>query len=87
MQATLYDGSDGLIIQIPASLATQAGLQAGMDIEITLSNGQLVIVPKLQPSATTSIDPILGLGQYPVTCNLPDAAEHHDRYLYGSGNA
>lgn len=85
MQSTLDSGSDGLVLQIPASLATQAGLRAGMAIEMTLSNGQLVIVPKEQSSAAP-VDPIFGLGQQPVTCNLSDAAEHHDRYLYNSSD-
>lgn len=29
-------------------------------------------------------DPIQGLGREPVPCNAPEAAEHHDRDLYGT---
>lgn len=84
MQSTLHDGLHGLVSQIPASLAMQVGLQAGMAIDITLSKGQLVIAPKEQSSESTPVDPIFGLGQQPVTCHLPDAAEHHDHDLYSS---
>jgi virulence-associated protein VagC len=47
------------------------------EVEIRRTNNIVVIVP------TTKSDPILALGQYPVKCGVPDASEHHDRYLYG----
>ena len=48
------------------------------EVEIRKTDNLLVIVP------TTSSDPILGLGQHPVECGVPDASERHDQYLYGS---
>jgi hypothetical protein len=29
-------------------------------------------------------DPIWRMGSDPVNCGLPDAAEHHDKHIYGS---
>ncbi len=48
------------------------------EVEIRKTDNLLVVVP------TIKRDPILGLGQHPVECGVPDASEHHDRYLYGS---
>ncbi|NJP08328.1 MAG: hypothetical protein HC866_01700 [Leptolyngbyaceae cyanobacterium RU_5_1] len=48
------------------------------EVEIRRENGWIVVIP------TVKHDPILGLGQNPVECSAPDAAEHHDRYIYGS---
>ncbi len=47
------------------------------EVEIRKEANLIVIVP------TINKDPILGLGQDPVACDMPDASEHHDRYLYG----
>ena len=30
------------------------------------------------------VDPLFGLGDAPVSCDVPDASEAHDRYLYRS---
>ena len=48
------------------------------EVEIRKTDNLLVIVP------TTRSDPILGLGQPPVECGVPDASDRHDQYLYGS---
>ena len=50
------------------------------EVEIRKANGLVVIVP------TTKLDPILDLGTNPVKCGVPDASEHHDKYLYGSSS-
>lgn len=55
-------------------------LQGIKEVEIHKTDNLVVIVP------TTKNDPILALGQHPVQCGLSDAAEHHDRYLYGSSS-
>ncbi|MBM4296768.1 MAG: hypothetical protein FJ143_03415 [Deltaproteobacteria bacterium] len=47
------------------------------EVEIRKADNLLVIVP------TTKNDPILGLGENPVKCGVPDASERHDQYLYG----
>ena len=43
------------------------------EVEIRKTDNLLVIVP------TTRADPILGLGQNPVECGVPDASERHDQ--------
>jgi virulence-associated protein VagC len=48
------------------------------EVEIRKADNVIVIVP------TAKSDPILALGQHPVSCGITDAAAHHDRYLYGS---
>lgn len=55
-------------------------LQGVEEVDIRKANGLVVIVP------TTKIDPILDLGKNPVECGVPDASEHHDKYLYGSSS-
>ena len=50
------------------------------EVEIRKTDHVVVIVP------TTKRNPILTLGQNPVECGAPDAAERHDRYLYGSSS-
>jgi hypothetical protein len=49
------------------------------EVEIRAENGAVLVVPVIAD------DPILGLGSTPVESGTPDASEHHDRYLYGSG--
>jgi virulence-associated protein VagC len=61
----------GLII--PKELLT--GIHA---VEIRRENDQIILTP------TAEDDPIWGLGSEPITLGIPDAAENHDRYLYGS---
>ena len=54
---------------------------AGADeVEIRKEKHRIVVSP------VTKADPILNLGKRPVECGVPDASEHHDRYLYGSGS-
>ena len=48
------------------------------EVEIQKENGVIMIVPIIHG------DTILELGKHPITCGVPDASEHHDRYLYGS---
>lgn len=53
---------------------------AGADeVEIRKEKHRIVVSP------VTKVDPILNLGKQPVECGVPDASEHHDIYLYGSG--
>lgn len=49
------------------------------EVEIRAENGAVLVLP------VHAEDPILGLGSTPVECGAPDASEHHDQYLYGSG--
>lgn len=53
-------------------------LEGIQEVEIRKQQDVLLIVPIVHD------DPILGLGQNPVNCGVPDAAEYHDSYLYGS---
>lgn len=53
-------------------------LLEGVDeVEIRKENGLIVVMP------ITEGDPLLELGKHPVKCGVPDASEHHDRYIYG----
>lgn len=63
----------GLII--PKEMLTGAE-----EVEIRKEDHRIVILP------IGKGDPILNLGKHPVECGVPDASEHHDRYLYGSGS-
>lgn len=63
----------GLII--PKEMLTGAE-----EVEIRKEDHRIVISP------VGKGDPILNLGKRPVECGVPDASEHHDRYLYGSGS-
>ncbi len=51
------------------------GIQA---VEIRRENDQIILTP------TAEEDPIWGLGAEPTSLGISDAAENHDRYLYGS---
>jgi virulence-associated protein VagC len=64
-------GEQGLFI--PKEL-----LEGFDEVEIRRENHALLIVPLADG------DPILQLGQEPVTCELDDASIDHDRYLYGA---
>jgi len=57
-------------------------LHGAQEVTIREEEGRVVIEPVGQTEAEET-DPIQGLGREPVPCNAPDAAEHHDRYLYG----
>jgi virulence-associated protein VagC len=48
------------------------------EVEIRKEDHRIVIFP-------VASDPIQNLGKHPVECGVPDASEHHDSYLYGSG--
>jgi virulence-associated protein VagC len=50
------------------------------EVEIRKEDNRIVILPMIKR------DPILNLGKQPVECGITDAAENHDRYLYGSGS-
>jgi len=45
------------------------------EVEIRLENGSIVIIP------ATYKDPVLELGQQPVTADVEDASLKHDLYL------
>lgn len=47
-----------------------------MEVDIRQEPDRIVVVPIML------VDPILGLGENPMTCGVSDAAEHHDKYLY-----
>jgi len=47
------------------------------EVEIRKEDHRIVI------SLLDKSDPVLRLGKRPVECGVPDASEHHDRYLYG----
>ncbi len=47
-------------------------------VEVRRENDQIILIPIFED------DPIWGLGSDPIELRIPDAAENHDRYLYGS---
>ena len=59
-------------IQIPPSLT-----EDWTEVEITREGRRLIVVP------VRSEDPIWGLGENPVALDIADAADDHDRHLYG----
>ena len=52
------------------------------EVEIRDENGRIVIEP-VRESEQEAEDPIIGLGQNPVSCGADDASVNHDQYLYG----
>ena len=48
-----------------------------IEVEVRAEEGRVVLTPVLEA------DPILGLGNEPITTRAPDGAQHHDRHLYG----
>jgi len=53
-------------------------LLAGVEeVLIRKEDDRIVISP------LSNDDPIFNLGKHPVECNVSDASESHDRYLYG----
>ena len=46
--------------------------------EVEIRKEQNIILVML----TTPADPILELGTQPIVCDVSDASENHDRYLY-----
>ncbi len=59
-------------VMIPKSL-----LEGVSEVEIIKENSQILVVPTMKE------DPIFQIGKHPVVCNLPDASEKHDDYIYG----
>lgn len=57
-------------------------LHGAREVTIREEEGRIVIEP-VGRSEVDEADPIYGLGREPVPCHTPDAAAHHDRYLYG----
>lgn len=45
MQAAISESNNELTIRIPQTLATQVGLTGGMQVELQIVDGNLVIVP------------------------------------------
>jgi len=53
-------------------------LLEGVDeVDIHKEDGAIVVVP------VNGSDPIFKLGKHPISDELTDASEKHDRYLYG----
>ncbi len=59
-------------VMIPKSL-----LEGVSEVEIIKENSQILVVPTMKE------DPIFQIGKHPVACNLADASEKHDDYIYG----
>ncbi|GEM_PF-596166 len=53
-------------------------LEGVRSVEIRRENNQIILTPIVED------DPIWGLGSDPIRLGIADAAENHDRYLYGS---
>lgn len=54
-------------------------LAGSEEVEIRKEDHRIVIALLGEP------DPIFELGKNPVALGVPDASEHHDRYLYDRG--
>ncbi len=53
-------------------------LLEGIDeVDIRKEEGAILVVP------VSGSDPIFELGRHPLSVDLTDASEKHDRYLYG----
>ena len=50
------------------------------EVTIKKEDGVIVIVPTVQN------DPIWNLGKDPIKCDVSDASEQHDKYLYGKSS-
>jgi hypothetical protein len=46
------------------------------EVEIRKVRNMILILP------TSPVDPIVKLGTEPIVCDVDDASEKHDRYLY-----
>ena len=55
-------------------------LEGTEKVEIRKADNLVVILP------TAKSEPILGLGQHPLNCGVPDVSERHDQCLYGSSS-
>ncbi len=60
-------------VTIPKAL-----LEGVVEVEILKENGKIILIPIFEE------DPIFQIGKHPVACNLSDASERHDTYIYGS---
>ncbi|HEC97701.1 MAG TPA: hypothetical protein ENI58_06030 [Nitrospirae bacterium] len=58
-------------------LIPKALLEGILEVEILKENSRILVVPSIKK------DPIYQLGSNPITCNMSDASEKHDTYLYG----
>ena len=56
-------------------LIPKAWLEGIDDVEIRRENDTITIYP------ATAEDPIFELGKHPITIDLDDASENHDKYL------
>lgn len=57
------------------------------EVEIKKENNMITIMPTGQMDSNGSrlqLDPIWNLGENPVECDISDASEQHDKYLYGT---
>jgi len=54
------------------------------EVEIRNEEGRIVIEPVPPTDTSEEADPVLGLGQDPVSCDAPDASTNHDTYPYGT---
>jgi len=52
------------------------------EVEIRDENGRIVIEP-VRKDEQEDEDPVVGLGQDPVSCGADDVSVNHDQYLYG----
>lgn len=52
------------------------------EVVVRNEDGRIVIEPISQADRQEE-DPLLSLGQNPVSCGGSDASENHDRHLYG----
>lgn len=52
-------------------------LKGVREVKIRKDDNCITIIP------VSADDPILQLGKHPVECNIRDAAEKHDDYIYG----
>lgn len=52
-------------------------LEAVDEVDIHREGESVVVVP------VGAYDPVIELGEHPVTDAMKDASGHHDRYLYG----
>lgn len=58
-------------------LIPKALLEGVIEVEILKENSRILVVPSVKK------DPIYQLGSHPIACNMSDASEKHDNYLYG----
>ena len=60
------------------------------EVEIKKEDDVITIMPTEQGNSNGSrsqLDPIWTLGENPVECDISDASEQHDKYLYGTSSS